>query len=150
MRMRVWSLVLLSGLRIWCCCRLQCRSQTLLGSSIAVAVVSTCSCGSNSTPSLGNSIHHRCSCKKKRKKKGGGSSPRSITSGEMGQNSLYNTQASVWKKNTCPSLAANSRSFLLEAEGQGSCMFIYIYIYIYIYVFLVCVLRNHLKIVLRA
>ena len=39
MRMWVWSLVLLSGLRIWHCRELWCRSQTRLGSCVAVAVV---------------------------------------------------------------------------------------------------------------
>ena len=38
MRMRVQSLALLSGLRIWHCCELRCRSQTLLGSWVAMAV----------------------------------------------------------------------------------------------------------------
>ena len=33
------SLASLSGLRIWCCCELWCRLQTLLGSGVAVAVV---------------------------------------------------------------------------------------------------------------
>ena len=42
--------VLLSGLRIWHCCELWYRSQTWLGSSVAVAVAQTGSCGSNSTP----------------------------------------------------------------------------------------------------
>ena len=35
----VRSLASLSGLRIWCCCELWCRSQMLLGSCIAVAVL---------------------------------------------------------------------------------------------------------------
>ena len=35
----VQSLALLSRLRIQCCCELWCRSQTQLGSGIAVAVV---------------------------------------------------------------------------------------------------------------
>uniref|UniRef100_A0A4X1UFB8 Uncharacterized protein n=1 Tax=Sus scrofa TaxID=9823 RepID=A0A4X1UFB8_PIG len=33
------TLALLSGLRIWCCCELWCRSQTRLGSQVAVAVM---------------------------------------------------------------------------------------------------------------
>jgi len=37
--MQVQSLALLSGLRIWHCCKLGCRSQMWLGSCIAVAVV---------------------------------------------------------------------------------------------------------------
>ena len=39
MRMRVRSLALFSGLRISCCCELWCRSQTWLGSHVAMAVV---------------------------------------------------------------------------------------------------------------
>ena len=39
MRTQVRSLASLSGLRICCCLELQCRSQTGLGSGIAVAVV---------------------------------------------------------------------------------------------------------------
>ena len=39
MRMQVRSLASLSGLRIWRCHELWCRSQTQLGSCIAVAVV---------------------------------------------------------------------------------------------------------------
>ena len=47
-RMRVWSLTLLSGLRIWCwaSCWVGCR------------------CSSDSTPSLGTFIYHRCGPKK--------------------------------------------------------------------------------------
>ena len=39
--MRIWvqSLALLSGLRIWCCHELRCRSQMQLRSGVAVAVV---------------------------------------------------------------------------------------------------------------
>ena len=36
MRMQVWSVTLFSGLRIWHCHRLQCRSQMCLGSGVAV------------------------------------------------------------------------------------------------------------------
>ena len=39
MRLQVRSMDLLSGLRIWRCCELWCRSQTWLGSHIAVALV---------------------------------------------------------------------------------------------------------------
>ena len=39
MRMWVRSLALLSELRIWCCCKLQCRSQGWLVSHVAVSVV---------------------------------------------------------------------------------------------------------------
>ena len=38
-RLWVLSLALLSGLRIWRCCELWCRSQTWLRSGVAVAVV---------------------------------------------------------------------------------------------------------------
>ena len=40
-----------------------------LGSCIAVAEVQAGSCSSDSTPSLGTSMHCRCSCKKPKKKK---------------------------------------------------------------------------------
>ena len=59
----------LSGLRIWHCRELWCRSQTQLGPGIAVAVVKVGSYSSNLTPSLGTSICHRCGLKKKTKKK---------------------------------------------------------------------------------
>ena len=39
MSFRVQSLASLSGLRIWRCCELWCRSQTQLGSHVAVALV---------------------------------------------------------------------------------------------------------------
>ena len=42
------------------CHGLWCRSQTWLGSSIAVAVVQAGSYSSDSTPSLGTSICHQC------------------------------------------------------------------------------------------
>ena len=58
----------LSGLRIRYCRELWYRSQTWLGSSVAVAVAVVSSCGSNSTPSLGISICCRCGPKKKKKK----------------------------------------------------------------------------------
>ena len=58
MRMRVWSLALLSGSKIRGCCELWCRSQTLLGSRIAMAVV---------TPGLGTSTWHGCGPKETKK-----------------------------------------------------------------------------------
>ena len=39
MRIQVWSLASLSGLRIWCCCCSKCRSKMLPRSGVAVAVV---------------------------------------------------------------------------------------------------------------
>ena len=62
------SLASVSGLRIWCCHELWYRSQTLLRSCVAVAVVSASSCSSDSIPSLGTSIYHRCSAEKKQNK----------------------------------------------------------------------------------
>ena len=58
--MRTWvrSLALPSGLRIWCCHELWCKSQTQLRAGIAVAVVWDGSCSSDLTPSLGTSIYH--------------------------------------------------------------------------------------------
>ena len=69
MRMQVQSLALLSGLRMWCCCELWCRSQTLLGFGVAVAVVQAGCYSPNWTPSLGISICSRCGPKKTKKKK---------------------------------------------------------------------------------
>ena len=69
MRMHIQSLASLSGLRTWCCCELWCRSQMRLGSWVAVAVAQAGSYSSNSPPSLGTSICHRCSPKEEKKKK---------------------------------------------------------------------------------
>ena len=63
------SLALLSGLRILCCHKLWHRSQTRLGSGIATALAKARSCSSNSTPSLGTFVCHRCSLKKPNKNK---------------------------------------------------------------------------------
>ena len=68
MRLHIWSLSLLSGLRIWRCCEPWCRLQTRLGSCVAVAVVKASSCSSDSTPSLGTSICCRYGPKKQKKK----------------------------------------------------------------------------------
>ena len=67
MRMWVWSLASLSGLGIQHCHELWCRSQTQLGSDVAVAEAG--SCRSVLTPSLGTSICQRCGPKKQKKKK---------------------------------------------------------------------------------
>jgi len=64
MRTQVRSLASLSGLRIQCCRELWCRSQMWLGSGIAVAVAQDSDYSSNSTPSLGILICHRCGPKK--------------------------------------------------------------------------------------
>ena len=69
MRMQVWSLASLSGLRIQHCCELQCRSQMWLGFGIALAVVQDRSCSSNLTPSLGTSMCCRYGPLKKKKKR---------------------------------------------------------------------------------
>ena len=55
MRLRVWFLASLSGLRIQCCCELWCRLKMQLRSHVAVAVVQACSCSFDWTPSLGTS-----------------------------------------------------------------------------------------------
>ena len=67
MRLRVGSLASLSGLRIWRCHELRCRSQTRLRSDVAVAVARAGSCSSNLTPSVGTSICRGCSPKNKTK-----------------------------------------------------------------------------------
>ena len=66
MRMWVWSLALISGLRIWSCHELWCRLYTWLRSGLAMAVAKAGSCRSNLTPSLGTSI---CFHKKQIKQK---------------------------------------------------------------------------------
>ena len=68
---RLWvrSLASLSGLRIWHCRELWRRSQMRLGSCVAVAVVWTSNCNSNSTSSLGTSICLECGPKSKKKKR---------------------------------------------------------------------------------
>ena len=64
---KVQFLVLLSGLRIWHCCKLRHRLQMRLRSGVAVAVVQASSCSSNLTPGLGTSIRRKC-CREKIKK----------------------------------------------------------------------------------
>ena len=59
MRTQVQSLVSISGLRNQRCRELWCRSQTQLGSRVAVAVAEAGSCSSDSTPNLGTSICYR-------------------------------------------------------------------------------------------
>ena len=68
MRMWVQSPDLLSGLRIWCCCRLWGRSQMQFRFGIAVTVVQDSSWSSDSAPSLGTSICLTCIWKRKKKK----------------------------------------------------------------------------------
>uniref|UniRef100_A0A8D1N7W4 Enolase-phosphatase E1 n=2 Tax=Sus scrofa TaxID=9823 RepID=A0A8D1N7W4_PIG len=69
MRLRVRSLVLLSGLRIRRCHEQWCRSQTWLGFRDAVALAEAGGYGSDWTPSLGLSICLECSPKKGGEKK---------------------------------------------------------------------------------
>ena len=74
MRLRVQSLASLSGLRIWHCHELWCRSQTRFTSGIVVVVVQAGSCSLDWTTSLGTSICRRSGPRngiktKKRKKK---------------------------------------------------------------------------------
>ena len=60
MRMWIPSLASFSGLGIWCCCEMRCKSQTQLGSQVSVAVVKAGSCSSNLSPSLGTSRSYGC------------------------------------------------------------------------------------------
>jgi len=69
MRLQVRSLALLSGLRIQRCGELWCRSQTWLGSCIAVALTQASGYRSNWTPGLGTSIYHGSGPRKGKKKK---------------------------------------------------------------------------------
>ena len=54
---------------VWYCRELWGRSQTRLGSCVAVAVAQAGSCSFDWTPSLGTSICHGCSPNKKEKEK---------------------------------------------------------------------------------
>ena len=69
MRLQVPSLALLSGLTIQHCCELRCKSQTQLGSGVAVAVPVASSYCYDSSPSLGTSICHGYGPKKAKKEK---------------------------------------------------------------------------------
>ena len=69
MRTQVRSLASLGGLRIQCCLELWCRSQTRLGSGMAVAVAEASSSSSSWIPSLGPSVCHGCGPKKPKEKK---------------------------------------------------------------------------------
>ena len=67
---------LILGLIQWvkdlACRELWCRSQTRLGSCVAMAVVYAGGCSSDMVPSLGTSVCHKCgpkNLKKKKKKK---------------------------------------------------------------------------------
>ena len=66
-RTQVRSLVSLSRLRIRHCCELWCRSQTQLGSGVAVAVAG--SCGSGLTPSLETCVLLGCGPKKTKRER---------------------------------------------------------------------------------
>ena len=66
MRTRVQSLASLSGLKIWSCHELWCRSQMRLGSHVVVAVAGIYS--SDWTPSLEISVCHGCSPKRPKDK----------------------------------------------------------------------------------
>ena len=69
--MRLWLLPLdsFSGLRIWSCCELWCKSQMQLRADVAVAIAQASSCSTYWTPSPGTSICCRCGPKKQKKKK---------------------------------------------------------------------------------
>ena len=66
MKTWVWSLALLSGLGIWGCREVRCKSQTWLRSRIAVAEVQAGDYSSDLAPSLGTSICCRCGLKKQK------------------------------------------------------------------------------------
>ena len=69
MGLEVRSLVLLRGLRIQCCHKLQHRSQTWLRTGVTVSVAEAGSHSSDSVPSLGTSIWHGYNPKKQTNKK---------------------------------------------------------------------------------
>ena len=67
LRMWIRSLALLSGLGIWSCHELWCRSQTL---SSGPELLWVGNYSSDLTPSLGTSVFHMCGTKKPEEKKG--------------------------------------------------------------------------------
>ena len=67
LKMQVRSLAWLSGLRIRLCRELWCRSQTQLGSTVAMAVVEAGSCSSGWMPSLEPPYATSAALKKKQK-----------------------------------------------------------------------------------
>ena len=67
MRLQVQSLASLTGLRIWRCGELWCRSQMWLGTRAAVALAEAGGYSPNSTPSLGTSICLGCGPRKGKK-----------------------------------------------------------------------------------
>ena len=91
--MRTWvpSLASLSGVRLWRCHELRCRSPTRLRSGVAAAVAVAGSCSSSSTPSLGTSIGFGCGpnqtekykTKQNKNHNGGGAGPQSWTHSGM-------------------------------------------------------------------
>ena len=72
MRMWVWSLASLSGLRIQCCSELWRRLQKQLGSCVTLAVAVAGSCSSVSTPNLGTCQLPYATPVHSKRKKGGG------------------------------------------------------------------------------
>ena len=68
-RIHVWSLASLSGLRVWPCHKLGHRLQMGLRSNVAVAMAQASICSCHSTSSLGTSICYRCGYKKFKTKK---------------------------------------------------------------------------------
>ena len=92
MRLRVRSLALLSGLRIWFCRELWCRLQTRLRCCIAVAVVQARGHSSDWTPSLGTPYAAGValkSRKKKKKERKNGDTRNSWVDEREGKNQLY-------------------------------------------------------------
>ena len=69
MRTRVRSLASLSESGIQRCCELWCRSQTCLGSGVAVVLAQAGGNSSDETPSVGTSICCECSPKKTKTEK---------------------------------------------------------------------------------
>ena len=69
MRLQVWSLASLNGLRIQPCHELHCSSQMWLRSDVAVAVAQASSYSCDLITSLGISICRECGPKKPKKKK---------------------------------------------------------------------------------
>ena len=118
MRMQVWSLVSLSGLRFWCYCELWCRLEAKLGSCLTEAVVQTSSCNSDLTSSLGASICCRCTRKREGKKKA--NYMKHACTDKTGQPMISERWEAKTKSVSPPAApAAALRGVQVQGEGRG-------------------------------
>ena len=132
--MQVWFLAPFSRLGIWCCYELWYRSQTWLGSHVAVAVAVADRYSSDSTPSLGTSICHTYSPKKKQKKKGDRDKKRKINLRQFSGNDRFTWYNDIqWHTHTYTYIQWQSHTSLHSQTGTSTAILTYIYIYTLMY-----------------